>query len=59
MADREPCPHRIVGDVGSAFAFGLVGGGIWHTFKGARNAPRGQRLMGSLNAVTVSPPASI
>lgn len=54
MGDREPCPHRIVGDVGGAYAFGLVGGGIWHSVKGARNAPRNQRWSGSLKAVTVS-----
>lgn len=54
MGDREPCPHRIVGDVGGAYAFGLVGGGIWHSVKGARNAPKGQRWSGSLKAVTVS-----
>lgn len=56
MGDREPCPHRIVGDVGGAYAFGLVGGGIWHSVKGARNAPRGQRWSGSLKAVTYRAP---
>jgi mitochondrial import inner membrane translocase subunit TIM17 len=41
-ADREPCPWRIVEDAGGAFVFGLVGGIIWHSVGGARNAPRGE-----------------
>lgn len=53
MADRDPCPHRIVGDVGGAFAFGLGGGGIWHTVKGFRNSPKGQGTQGALKAVMV------
>lgn len=54
MADsheREPCPHRIIDDLGGAFAFGVVGGGLFHTFKGARNAPRGERTAGAIQAV--------
>lgn len=54
MADsheREPCPHRIIDDLGGAFAFGVVGGGLFHTFKGARNAPRGERTAGVIQAV--------
>lgn len=54
MADRDPCPHRIVGDVGGAFAFGLGGGGIWHSVKGFRNSPKGQGTQGALKAVMVS-----
>lgn len=53
MADRDPCPHRIVGDVGGAFAFGLGGGGIWHSVKGFRNSPKGQGTQGALKAVMV------
>eukprot|EP00301_Raphidiophrys_heterophryoidea_P021809 c6123_g1_i1.p1 GENE.c6123_g1_i1~~c6123_g1_i1.p1 ORF type:complete len:234 (-),score=73.89 c6123_g1_i1:144-755(-) len=52
MADmRQPCPDRIVDDIGGAFAIGAVGGTIWHSIKGARNAPKGTRLRGSLEAV--------
>jgi len=40
--DREPCPWRIVDDAGGAFAFGLVGGGVWNFVGGWRNAPKGQ-----------------
>lgn len=54
MADRDPCPHRIVGDVGGAFAFGLGGGGIWHSVKGFRNSPKGQGTQGAIKAVMVS-----
>ncbi|CAM9219080.1 unnamed protein product [Ectocarpus sp. 8 AP-2014] len=56
MGDRDPCPHRIVGDVGGAFAFGLVGGGIWHSVKGFRNSPKGQGTQGALKAVMYRAP---
>jgi len=35
---------------------GAIGGGIWHTFKGARLAPVGSRLTGSLSAVQARAP---
>ena len=38
VTDREPCPWRIVDDVGGAFALGAVGGGLWHLGKGAKDA---------------------
>ena len=44
---REPCPDRILDDVGGAFGMGAVGGGIWHALKGAKNSPGGARLRGS------------
>lgn len=48
---REPCPYRIIDDVGSAFLIGAVGGSIWHGVKGAKNSPRGERMYGSLTAI--------
>jgi len=53
MAMQTPCPHRIIDDMGSAFAMGCIGGGIWHGIKGYRNAPRGLRMRsyGSLRAI--------
>jgi import inner membrane translocase subunit TIM17 len=56
MADREPCPWRIVDDVGGAFSMGGIGGGLWHTIKGARMAPKGARFAGSLSAVQARSP---
>lgn len=56
MADREPCPWRIVDDVGGAFCMGAIGGGIWHSVKGARMAPAGARLIGSVSAVQARSP---
>jgi import inner membrane translocase subunit TIM17 len=56
MADREPCPWRIVDDVGGAFSMGAIGGGLWHTIKGARMAPKGARFAGSLSAVQARSP---
>jgi mitochondrial import inner membrane translocase subunit TIM17 len=38
MADREPCPWRIVDDVGGAFCMGCIGGAVWHSVRGARLA---------------------
>jgi import inner membrane translocase subunit TIM17 len=49
--EREPCPGRIVNDLGGAFAMGAVTGAGWYAFKGARSAPRGDRLIGSLMMV--------
>jgi len=56
MADREPCPWRIVDDVGGAFCMGAIGGGIWHTVKGARMAPAGARRQGAISAVQARSP---
>mmetsp|Transcript_11270 Transcript_11270/g.27067 ORF Transcript_11270/g.27067 Transcript_11270/m.27067 type:complete len:234 (-) Transcript_11270:234-935(-) len=56
MADREPCPWRIIDDVGGAFCMGNIGGGLWHSIKGARMAPAGARLAGSLSAVQARAP---
>lgn len=38
---REPCPMRILEDLGGAFAMGLIGGGVFQGIKGFRNAPTG------------------
>ena len=48
IADRDPCPYRIIEDIGGAFAFGSVGGGVWHFGKGAWQSPKGTRLMGAI-----------
>ena len=56
MADREPCPWRIIDDVGGAFCMGAIGGGLWHSIKGARMAPAGGRLLGSVAAVQARSP---
>ena len=53
---REPCPYRIIDDVGGAFAMGCIGGGVWHFFKGARNSPRGERLSGALSSAKMRAP---
>ena len=56
FADREPCPWRIVDDVGGAFCMGCIGGGVWHSVKGARMAPAGARFAGSLSAIQARSP---
>ena len=45
---REPCPDRILDDIGGAFGMGAVGGGIWHLIKGAKNSPSGARTRGGI-----------
>mmetsp|Transcript_31897 Transcript_31897/g.46937 ORF Transcript_31897/g.46937 Transcript_31897/m.46937 type:complete len:238 (-) Transcript_31897:459-1172(-) len=56
IADRDPCPYRIIEDIGGAFAFGSVGGGVWHFGKGAWQSPKGTRLMGAIgNCAARSP----
>eukprot|EP00920_Eleutheroschizon_duboscqi_P036908 GHVT01088570.1.p2 GENE.GHVT01088570.1~~GHVT01088570.1.p2 ORF type:complete len:150 (+),score=19.29 GHVT01088570.1:715-1164(+) len=45
---REPCPDRIVEDLGGAFGMGCVGGFLWHFAKGWRNSPRYEKLGGGL-----------
>lgn len=53
---REPCPDRIVEDLGGAFGMGCVGGFLWHFVKGCRNSPRGERFYGGLNNAKIRAP---
>ncbi|XP_035675506.1 mitochondrial import inner membrane translocase subunit Tim17-B-like isoform X1 [Branchiostoma floridae] len=55
---REPCPYRIVDDCGGAFTMGAIGGGVFQSIKGFRNAPAGwrHRALGSLTAVKMRAP---
>ncbi|KAL6767402.1 TIM17 [Auxenochlorella protothecoides x Auxenochlorella symbiontica] len=48
---REPCPDRILDDVGGAFGMGAVGGGLWHLFKGMKNSPSGARFRGGIDSI--------
>jgi import inner membrane translocase subunit TIM17 len=54
--ERDPCPHRIIDDLGGAFAMGAIGGTVWHSVVGARNSPSGERMAGSLYAVRARAP---
>lgn len=56
VQERDPCPHRIFDDIGGAFAMGAIGGGVWNSVKGARNSPRGERLIGGVTAVKARAP---
>ena len=47
--DRQPCPWRIMDDVGGAFCMGAVGGSIFHTVKGGWNAPKGSFIRGGMS----------
>lgn len=56
LADREPCPWRIVDDVGGAFCMGAIGGAIWHSVRGYRMSPPGAVVAGSMAAVVARSP---
>ena len=56
VQERDPCPHRILDDLGGAFAMGAIGGGVWNAGAGARNSPRGERLIGSIQGVKARAP---
>ncbi|KAL4296129.1 hypothetical protein GQ457_12G020880 [Hibiscus cannabinus] len=47
---REPCPDRILDDIGGAFGMGAVGGAAFHFLKGTYNSPSGARLIGGTQA---------
>lgn len=55
-ADRDPCPWRIIEDVGGAFAFGGVGGSVFYAGKGAWNSPKGARISGAFTNCAVRAP---
>jgi mitochondrial import inner membrane translocase subunit TIM17 len=54
--EREPCPWRLVDDLGGGYAFGMVLGGIWHAAGGFRNAPKGHRFAGLVSRVSSRTP---
>ncbi|KAL8136916.1 hypothetical protein V2J09_002917 [Rumex salicifolius] len=53
---REPCPDRIMDDIGSAFAIGAVGGGVFHFVKGLKSSPIGERFAGGIQATRMNVP---
>ncbi|KAL1917206.1 uncharacterized protein VTP21DRAFT_4862 [Calcarisporiella thermophila] len=53
---RDPCPWVILNDLGGAFSMGAIGGGIWHSVKGAKNSPNGERIAGALSAMKARAP---
>ncbi|XP_004505283.1 mitochondrial import inner membrane translocase subunit TIM17-2-like [Cicer arietinum] len=53
---REPCPDRILDDIGGAFGMGAVGGSAFHFLKGLYNSPKGARFIGASQAVRLNAP---
>ncbi|WCJ42571.1 Mitochondrial import inner membrane translocase subunit TIM17-2 [Euphorbia peplus] len=53
---REPCPDRILDDIGGAFGMGAVGGAAFHFIKGTYNSPSGARFIGGTQAVRMNAP---
>lgn len=56
MQDREPCPWRIIDDIGGAFSMGAVAGGGFNLIRGAWNAPSQSRTIGAVNAISTRGP---
>jgi import inner membrane translocase subunit TIM17 len=38
-------------DIGGAFGMGALGGGLWHTYRGLKNSPRGYKIAGTLETI--------
>lgn len=53
---RDPCPYRILDDIGGAFAMGAAGGTVWNAVRGFRHSPRGERVLGMTMAVKARAP---
>ena len=49
--EREPCPVRILGDVGGGFGIGIIGGTIWHAVKGSRASPKSGTVFEESDAI--------
>lgn len=53
-------PYVILNDFGGAFSMGVIGGGIWHGIKGARNSPKvGHRYPSMFHTVDRRSPATL
>ncbi|KAL8434852.1 hypothetical protein ACSSS7_002818 [Eimeria intestinalis] len=55
--NREPCPDRILDDMGGAFGMGALGGFLWHFAKGWRNSPKYDKLSGAMFSGSLKSPA--
>ncbi|KAL9224081.1 hypothetical protein vseg_000151 [Gypsophila vaccaria] len=53
---REPCPDRILDDLGGAFAMGAVGGSVFHFIRGSVNSPRGEKILGGVQTMRMNAP---
>ncbi|KAG2257206.1 hypothetical protein Bca4012_094380 [Brassica carinata] len=53
---REPCPDRILDDIGDAFGMGIAGGSVFYMIKGIYNSPSGARLSGGAEYVRMNAP---
>ncbi|GFP86742.1 mitochondrial import inner membrane translocase subunit tim17-2 [Phtheirospermum japonicum] len=53
---REPCPDRILDDIGGAFSMGAVGGSAFHFLRGIYSSPKGARLVGGSQAIRMNAP---
>ncbi|KAJ8605610.1 hypothetical protein CTAYLR_000070 [Chrysophaeum taylorii] len=56
FSGREPCPYRILDDVGGAYAMGITIGSVWHFVRGWRNSPKGASFSGAMEQLQVRAP---
>ncbi|KAJ4879555.1 Mitochondrial import inner membrane translocase subunit TIM17-1 [Raphanus sativus] len=54
--NREPCPDRILDDIGGAFGMGVAGGSVFHFIRGIYKSPAGARLSGGAQYVRMNVP---
>jgi import inner membrane translocase subunit TIM17 len=54
--NRNPCPDRILGDLGMGFATGAVGGSAFHFVNGLYHSPGGHRFAGGFTAIRMNAP---
>lgn len=45
---REPCPDRILDDIGGAFSMGAIGGGLFHAGKQLIWGPKSFKMQGAV-----------
>ncbi|XP_074273752.1 mitochondrial import inner membrane translocase subunit TIM17-2-like [Silene latifolia] len=53
---REPCPDRILDDLGGAFAMGALGGSAFHFIRGTMNSPKGEKFLGGIQTMRMNAP---
>lgn len=54
---REPCPDRILDDIGGAFSMGAIGGGMFHAGKQLIWGPKAYKMRSALEVRPSKPSA--
>ncbi|GAM17377.1 hypothetical protein SAMD00019534_005510, partial [Acytostelium subglobosum LB1] len=54
--EGQVCPEKIWTDIGVTFTMGSTLSTLANTFKGVRNAPRGEKAMGAFSLIRKNAP---